>query len=481
MATRIDSRSPVATTRFSREQLAPQSTQNRQTVGDSFETPKKTAVVLTPPETAAQERARRVGELHRILDQVKNANPPLSEEQISTLLGSQGDNKYEIRNSQLDKGTMQGLFDLMRGIHQLGRARIALAAGETDVAKTLLDMDPTDEHPGVITYRDRAIYNGLTSAEVGPLALANIDVTQAAFGALSVEQQQANADAQKTLAAGNEVSQYFLSKNKVMSQGGAVQTACEYVVKYSQQLERALAMPLTDGNRATEVALAKQNLDQYLRFLGVDPVKSLEAGRRNTIDTLNNIGDVVSQVPTPITRGAGVLFRTAANGLEYAAGDIDGKQLAWKQAAAIIDAAGGQLTQKLRGAGKIVADAGFEFQKSLAAELGKIDKNLPPDEQARQGRIAIRTALHNSVTGALTDFMGGAFGDAGKKFSAELVRAAVMAGGGALSTAANEINKTLYDTSLTPEQKSAQIREAVWKGVTNAVKSSSEGLLEAVK
>jgi hypothetical protein len=458
----------------------PQAKQQRPV--DRFETRQSAPVVLNPTETPQQERARRIGELNSILNQILTANPPLSEEGISKLLGSQGDNKYEIRNSQLDAATKAGLFDMMRGIHQLGRARIAVAEKHDSVARALLDMDAKDvETLGVIDYRNAAVQDGLTYEELTPLYQARVKVAQDAFGAISVEQEALNAEAGSSLQLGKEVAEYFQRKDKVMSQGPIIQNACVMVVKYSQELEKALARPLTDSNRAAAVKEAQRQLDANLKVLGADAVNDLEKGRRGTIDGLNNTADIVGSIPTPVTRGAALLMRTAANGLEYASGDINGNQLAWKQAAAVIDAAGGQITQKMRAAGKVLADAGFEFSKSLAAELGKIDPKLPPNEQERLGKIAIRTALHNAVTGAYSDAIGASFGEAGKRFVNELARTVVTAAMGTLSTAANEINKTLYDKSLTPEQKAAQLREALWKGLTNAVKTSTEGALEALK
>jgi hypothetical protein len=449
---------------------------------DRFEqTRQRAPVSLKPTETPQQERERRVRDLHGILNQVATANPPLSEDGISQLLGSKGDNKYDIVGSQLDATTRQGLFDLMRGIHQLGRARLAIAEGNHDVAKGMLDMDPADQHPGVTHYRDAALKKGLTYEELAPLSRASIAVAQGAYGALSTEQEALNQEAGKLLARGKEVTAYFEGKGEVMSQGPIVQTTLEQVRKYSKELERALAMPLTDGNRATEVKAAKEKLDANLKDLGPNALNDLEKGRRGTIDGLNNGADIISAIPTPPTRVAGLITRTVANGLEYASGDINGKQFALKQTAAIIDAAGGQITQRLGNVAKSLADAGFEFQKSLASELAKIDPKLPESEQERLGKIAIRTALHNAVTGIYSDAIGNSFGEPGQRFIKELARASSTGLAGVVATGANEINKTLYDKSLTPEQKSLMIREALWKGVTNVVKTATESVLAAIR
>lgn len=478
MAPRIDAR-PVVRSLTPRSEVAgSRQPQSKAAPGDSFETPRSRPVELKPTETAAQERTRRVGELHRVLEQVKTAQPPLTEAQVAGLLGVKN-GEVRIDSSKLDKATMRGVLNFKLGILQYARARTALAENNPAQARAYLDMD-SDPYEGVGALRS-ASSQGLTSQELGPLARAQVELMEQAFGAVNPEQERLNASAQQTLGLGKEVSDYFLSKNKVMSQGGGVQAVCEHIVNYTQKLEQALAMPLTDGNRKAAVENAQANLDQYLAVLGLDPVKRLEAGRRNTIDTLNNLADLVGQVPTPITRGGALLARTAANGLEYASGDITGNQLFWKEAAALVDAAGGQATQKLGAMTKVLADAGVEFTKSLAAELAKIDPKLPASEQERLTKIATRTALHNAVTGALTDFAGASFGEAGKKFTAELVRVAVASIGGAVSTAANEYNKTAFDKNLTPEQRAAQLGEVAWKAVTNAVKTASEGIIEAIK
>jgi hypothetical protein len=464
-------------------QTPTRSPQKKQQPADRFEGSRKSApVALKPTETPQQERARRIQELHGKLNQVATAEPPLSEAALQKLLGIEADGKYHIYDSQLDATTRQGLFDTMRGIHRLGQARISISEGNHDVAKRLLDMDPKDaEVLGVINYRDAALSKGITHQELGPIIRASLELTQKTYGALSLEQEALNKEAGNSLAMGKQVSEYFLGKERVMSQGPIIQAACNDVVKYSGELEKALAMPLTDGNRAAAVKQAKDKLDANLRTLGQDPVNDLEKGRRGTIDGLNNTADLVGSVPTPVTRGAALLMRTTANGLEYASGDITGKQFALKEAGAIIDAAGGQITQRLGTAAKLFADAGFEFKKTLAAELGKIDPKLPANEQARLGQIAVRTALHNAVFGAFSDAIGNSFGEPGKKLVTELARTVTSGLAGTLSTAANEINKTLHDQSLSPEQKSAMIKESLWKGAQNVVKTASEGMLKALE
>jgi hypothetical protein len=126
---------------------------------------------------------------------------------------------------------------------------------------------------------------------------------------------------------------------------------------------------------------------------------------------------------------------------------------------------------------KFVTDAGSEFSKTLAGELGKIDPKLPQNEQDRLANDAVKTALLSTVTAAYTDALGGSFGEAGQGLIKELARMTTTGLVGAVGTYANEIRKTLHDPKLTPEQKSAQIREALWKSVQNVVKTGAEGII----
>jgi hypothetical protein len=171
------------------------------------------------------------------------------------------------------------------------------------MARAYLDMDPSDEYPGVVSFRDEATRKGLTPQEVGPLALANQEVLKNAFGALSVEQEKLNFEAGSSLGLGKEVTAYFESKNEVMSQGGLIQTTLQKVRHYTGELEKALALPVTDSSRDQAVRSARNELDSYLKILGQDPVARLEKNRKAVIEGLNNAGDLVGSVPTPFTRG----------------------------------------------------------------------------------------------------------------------------------------------------------------------------------
>lgn len=442
---------------------------------DSFQSGRtKAPVVLAPTETAAQERSRRVTELQGKLDQVRNAQPPMTEAQLDSLLGTADDGKYNINNSQLDPETRRGLFSMMRCIHQLGRARDAIGKGDAYLAKAYLDTDRTDAYPGAIAFRDAASFNGMTGPEVLPFARAIIDVTQGATALLE-------SDNMSSLGAGKEIANYFESKNEVMSQGAMTQQVLHNVVKYTRELEEAMAIPVTDGNRPEAIRIAKENLDANVRALGPEPLKSLEEGRRGTIDGLNTIGELVGSVPTPITRGAGALLRTAANGLEYASGDINGTQFALKEAFVAVDAVGGQLTQKMRMLPKLVADAGLEFTKSLASELAKIPADASESDRKVATDKAVRAALYSTVMGVLTDIGVASMGEAGEKIATEVARALTSTAMGALGAAGGELYKIANDPSLTPEKKAAAMKEVAWKGMTNLVKTLSEGALESVK
>lgn len=409
---------------------------------DSFQSVRtKAPVVLAPTETVAQERSRRVTELQGKLDQVRNAQPPMTEAQLDSLLGTADDGKYNINNTQLDPETRRGLFSMMRCIHQLGRARESIGNGDAYLAKAYLDTDRTDAYPGAIAFRDAASFNGMTGPEVLPFARAIIDVTQ----------------------------------------GAMTQQVLHNVVKYTRALEEAMAIPVTDGNRPEAIRIAKENLDANVRALGPEPLKSLEEGRRSTIDGLNTIGELVGSVPTPITRGAGALLRTAANGLEYASGDINGSQFALKEAFVAVDAVGGQLTQKMRMLPKLVADAGLEFTKSLAGELAKIPADASESDRKVATDKAVRAALYNTVMGVLTDIGVASMGEAGEKIATEVSRALTSTAMGALGAAGGELYKIANDPSLTPEKKAAAMKEVAWKGMTNLVKTLSEGALESVK
>lgn len=449
------------------------STPSRQV--DGFENTKgKAPVVLKPTETAEQERARRVADLQGKLNQVLRAEPPMTEAQLGQLLGTADDGKYNIENSQLDATQRKGLFSLMRCIHQVGRAREAIANGDAYKAKAYLDTDRSDAYPGAIAFRDAAYFNGMSGPEVLPFARAIIDVTQGATSLLESENMA-------SLTAGKEIADYFKSKNEVMSQGPLTQQVLRNVVRYQGELEKAMAMPVSDGNRAEAIRVAKENLDNNVRALGPNPLKSLEEGRRGTIDGLNNIGELVGSVPTPVTRAAGALMRTAANGLEYASGDINGTQLAYKQTMVLVDAVGGQLTQKMRMLPKLVADAGLEFTKSLTGELAKIPADASESDRRIATDKAVRSALYNTVMNVLTDIGVASMGEAGQKVASELARALTASSMGAIGAAGSELYKISMDPNLTPEKKAAAMKEVAWKGLTNLVKTTSEGALEAVK
>ncbi|MGV3623394.1 MAG: hypothetical protein ACO1OB_21420 [Archangium sp.] len=442
---------------------------------DSFETTKRASPVeLKPTETVAQERSRRVGELQMKLETVLRAQPPMNEAQIDQLLGSAGDNKYEIRNTQLDGPTKQGLFSLMRTIHQVGRAREAIANGDAYKAKAYLDTDRSDAYAGAIAYRDAAYFNGMTGPEVLPFAKAIIEVTQGATSLLE-------SDNMASLKSAGEIADYFASKNQVMSQGPLTQQVLRNVVRYKKELEDAMAMPVTDGNRAEAIRIAKTNLDNNVNALGPNPLESLEKGRRGTIDGLNNIGDLVASVPLPVTRAAGAAFKTAANGLEYASGDINGTQFAFKQTMTVVEAVGGQATAKLRMLPKLVADAGVEFTKSLTGELAKIPADASESDRRIATDKALRTALYNTVFNVLTDIGVASMGEAGEKVATELARAVTASSMGALGATGSELYKIANDPQLTPEKKAAAMKEIAWKGLTNLVKTTTEGAIEKFK
>ncbi|PZR12266.1 MAG: hypothetical protein DI536_15280 [Archangium gephyra] len=462
------SQKPAGTTR-------PRATPTQRPV-DAFErTTRKAPVELKPTETAAQERARRVSELQGKLQQVMNAEPPMTEAQLRELLGAADDGNYDKAGSnQLDAETRRGLYAMMKCIHQIGRAREAVSKGDAYLASAYLDADRSDEYTGAISFRDAARFNGMTGPEVLPFARAIIDVTQRATPLLERENMT-------SLTAGKEIAAYFKARNEVMSQGPVTQQVLRNVVRYTQELEQAMAMPVTDGNRAEVIRIAKENLDNNVRALGPDPLKALEEGRRGTIDGLNTIGELAGSVPTPVTRAAGALMKTVANGLEYASGDIDGTQLAFKQTMVLVDAVGGQVTQKMRMLPRLVADAGLEFTKSLTGELAKIPTNASDADRRIATDKAVRTALYNTVMNVLTDIGVASMGEAGQKVATELARALTASSMGALGATGSELYKLANDPGLTPEKKAAAMKEIAWKGLTNLVKTTSEGVLEAVK
>lgn len=433
----------------------------------SFAPAKKQSVVLKPVENPALLKAEMLKKVQSFVQQAATASPPMNREQLSVAFTEALTGK-----GSLTPPAREALNDLARGGFQIGMARSEVANGNPDIARTYLDQPlvPSqieNTYAGAIAYRDQATRSGeLSPADVAPLALAIIDVTVSSLGALSPEQGKLNSEASDALKQGEAVKDFFLSKNKVMSQGGGVQAANEKVIQYSNELRLALSLPLSAPNRDQAVREATASLKSYLVVTGTP--EQLDAGRLSVIDGLTKIGDVATNIPTPMTRAFGGVMKEVAAGLQYAAGDISGEQLALTTASNLIDVVGGQAAQKLKGVGKVAVDASLEFSKTFFEEMGKIDSKLPPAEQQKLRMKAATTAAYNTISSRLKEVLGG---DVSANVVDTIARAFVN---GVTSGMTKGVWDAATKPGLSPQERQALLKDAVWKGSMEAVKAASE-------
>lgn len=436
----------------------------------SFEVaPKKPKVVLAPelPPLPPQTKEGMVKQIHAFLQQAATSQPPLSEEALvagfkASLRGKAG----------LPEQTQDALRDLARGAIQLGRARLQASQGQLELAADYLDQPEQvggtdDAYGGALVYRDRALASGaLTQADVGPLAVAIRDVTGSTLGALGPQQAQLNQDAAAMLKEAGAYKDFLESKNFVLSQSQLKQVPANDLVQQYGQLERALQLPLTDPTRDDTIRGLLTSMRSNISQLG--SIQTLDENRLAASEGLEKLGSLIGSIPTPPTRLLGGSLKQVSATLQWAANDISNDQYALKTVSNVLDVAGGNLGDKLTGSVKVLAEVGFDFMKTLTDELSKVDQKADGETKSREQLKACANAAYTTAVNQLRAKLGG---EVPERVIQGVARTFVSAVTSAVSDGAWD---ALTNPKLTPQQRSARLRDITFKAAGEAVKSLGE-------